>query len=440
MTYYIDAVNGSPAVPGTDPRAPRATYTDLSLQPGDTVLFRRGTVMRAPLERVSGAPGAPITYGAFGEGPAPVFSGSVPMTEAGDWREIRRNVWEYRPFFPDETCNFIFAKHGEGMRGGALRWSAEELRETGDWYDSRAGSRVSNISLAEDTGARVLLYFEGNPVENTDMLELVPYGGRKLSRNVSYTAVEDLAFWGSGVHALAGGARHTAVRRCAFGFIGGAVWSKALKIRFGNAIEFWDFGEDILVEDCYFNNIYDSCITHQGGADCTPAQDLVMRGNLFLNYGMAAYEGRDRVSVRSSFTDNLCFAAGGGFTGLGDLVPRRSEIYPRPMGHHVFLWRQEQATENGAFLMENNVFGEATGAAVYSVSSAAADSQQTQKNNRYAMTPEALCCRKSGTDYSAAEWLAGKEEGAVWETRSADALIAAWFARTGVDSLNIPLQ
>lgn len=99
------------------------------------------------------------------------------------------------------------------------------------------------------------------------------------------------------------------VRRCSFIFIGGAVWNRQLRIRFGNAIEFWEYGENILIEDCYFNNIYDSCITEQGSDNCQPAKNLVMRNNLFINYGMGAYEGRDRMLVDSVFENNLCIYA-----------------------------------------------------------------------------------------------------------------------------------
>jgi aryl-alcohol dehydrogenase-like predicted oxidoreductase len=59
--------------------------------------------------------------------------------------------------------------------------------------------------------------------------------------------------------------KSTVFRNCDFRFIGGAVWHRGQRIRFGNAIEFWDGASDNTVEGCLFDNIYDSGVTHQGG-------------------------------------------------------------------------------------------------------------------------------------------------------------------------------
>ena len=88
MIYYIDRIHGQGD--GTSPQHPRADYRDLALMPGDTVLFRRGTVMRERLITVSGAPGAPITYGAYGEGEPPCFIGSVALCHEEDWNVSAR--------------------------------------------------------------------------------------------------------------------------------------------------------------------------------------------------------------------------------------------------------------------------------------------------------------------------------------------------------------
>ena len=81
MTYYIDLNHGGPTADGTTPETARLTYTDLELKPGDTVLFKRGGFIRDCLYRQAGEPGAPITYGAYGEGENPVFCGSVDVSD-----------------------------------------------------------------------------------------------------------------------------------------------------------------------------------------------------------------------------------------------------------------------------------------------------------------------------------------------------------------------
>ena len=427
MIYYIDPMHGRDDADGASPAQARRSEVGLTVLPGDTVLFRRGSVVRGELHTVAGTPGAPVRYGAYGEGRRPVFCGSVDVSDPALWHEVRPNVWRCSAPLTTEVCNFIF----DGDRcGGTLRWSPEELTEPGDWYDTRMGSAEGQKT---DAPGEVLLYSLGNPGTAYTHLECAVWGARTVVRNQSDTELCDLIFFGSGVHAAAsGGAARVAFRRCAFLFIGGAVWNLERRIRFGNAIEFWERGEDILIEDCYFDQIYDSCITEQGSEKCEPAKNIVMRRNLFLNYGMAAYEGRDRMTVNCRFEDNVCAFAGGGFSALGDTKPRNSEIYPQPMGHHLFFWRITAPSEGGGFAVEGNVFGRATGAAAYDIIAPEAQSQMTFARNRYAMPHGALLAHLSGTNYSTdsfAAFAAATGETGTCAPGEVDDAIGRWFER-----------
>lgn len=424
MIYYIDPVNGSDRLDGSSPERARKSYLTLDVKPGDSILFRRGSFIRDCLYCVEGAPGAYVSYGAYGEGANPVFCGSADVSDPDDWVEVSPNVWEYKKELSTEVCNFIF---DNGRIGATLRWDEDKLVAPGDWYDSRIGMGDHS---SEPVAQRVLLYSVGNPGRVRSHIECVLYGKRCLVQNKSYTAFSDLCFYGSGVHGLSGGAHHVRVERCSFLFIGGAVWNRGLRIRFGNAIEFWNIGDDILIEDCYFNNIYDSCITQQGGENTTPAHRLVMRRNLFVDYGMAAYEGRDRMPVDCEFSDNICLYAGGGFAAFGDTIPRNSEIYPQPMGHHLFIWRITAPSDGGSFTVKNNIFCEATGAAIYSIIDDGANAQLKLSGNRYYTTNRELLCRFGDRSYSADELGSFGDEGAVFEKPDIDALIGDWFGRS----------
>lgn len=439
MIYYIDPHYGTAGADGLSPEKARTTYTDLALQPGDTVLFRRGSFIRDILYRTAGAPGAPITYGAYGEGENPVFCGSVDVSDPEMWEEIRPCIWQYKGTLENEVCNFIY---DNGRIGGTLRWEEDFLCAQGDWYDSSMG--YSEQSMGEKKPQRVLVWSDGNPGKVYSHIECAIWGKRWMAVNRDWTITEDLCFRGSGVHGMAGGADNVIIRRCSFCFIGGAVWNRQLRIRFGNAIEFWDHGENILIEDCYFNNIYDSCITHQGSAKCLPAKNLVMRNNLFIGYGMGAYEGRDRMSIDSSFTDNICIGAGAGFSGFGDTSPRNSEIYPQPMGHHVFMWRIPNPTEGGCLEFARNRFYDATGAAMYAIIGKEADAQMDLHDNVYWTTNETLFQHAGGRSYSPAQFDAYLQEyrdpGSVWaEAPDLTGEAEAWFARTGVSRNGTPL-
>ena len=78
-TYYIDSATGNNANAGTSTSTPFKSLTalnNLALNPGDTVLLARGTSYADQLTvKHSGASGSPITFGAYGEGAAPVIKG-----------------------------------------------------------------------------------------------------------------------------------------------------------------------------------------------------------------------------------------------------------------------------------------------------------------------------------------------------------------------------
>lgn len=150
QTYYIDPRNGNDHKAGTSPDRPLKTYTNLDLLPGDTVLFKRGSVIRDMLHTRNGTEGAPITYGAYGDGPKPAFLGSVAANNPECWVEERPSIWRYTGELPGEVCNLVF-KDGESCglpaattaaQAGNLRYALEDLKHPGEWHYTSVGAVV----------------------------------------------------------------------------------------------------------------------------------------------------------------------------------------------------------------------------------------------------------------------------------------------------------
>ena len=400
-TYYVDAQGGSEHADGLSPESAIKDYRAIDARAGDRILFRRGGFMRDTLDTLEGEAGAPITYGAWGEGAAPIFCLSVDLGSPSDWKDEGGDVWSCTRELPGEIGNLIF----DGDRCEAtLRWSRDGLVAQGDFFDEAFGGRE-----IRPEGARLLLFSKGNPATVFSGIEAAAYSSRRISKLKSHTVYEDLEFINSGVHALQGRGVDITVRRCAFRRIGGCVWSPELRVRFGNGVELWNIAEDVTVEDCVFENIYDSCVTHQGGAEVLPARRFICRRNRFDTYGMAAFEYRDRLPIDSSFTDNICERAGCGFAMRGESLPRLSEIWPEPMGHHIFLWRIKSATEGGSLLISRNRFGSApVGAAIYSIISPEAEAQIVLRDNLYERSNPVLSVFFGGRVYT---------DGAAWQSR-----------------------
>jgi len=364
--WYVDPVSGDDANDGMESSRPVRTYASRDIAAGDTVLFKHGSVIRERLHTRSGQPGQPVRYGAYGDGDDPVFLGSVAANDPGAWREVRAKVWRYTGAPASEVCNLVF---DGGKACGTLRWELKELREPGDWHDTSfgQGSAAESAGGSAWHGTELYLCSETNPALAWSGIECVLWGERKLVDG-RHLILEDIRFENAGVHGYQQfGAEDVTIRRCAFRFIGGAVWHRQQQIRFGNAIEFWDGARDITVEHCRFDNIYDSGVTHQGGGTTHIPERLYLRHNQFSNCGMAAYECREP-SREVYFEYNTCQDAGCGFSMLGVTPPRQSEIWPQPMGHHIFIWRIDPGTQPGVVHIRHNTFGDAPhGAAIYSI-------------------------------------------------------------------------
>ena len=166
---------------------------------------------------------------------------------------------------------------------------------------------------------------------------------------------------------------------CDFDYIGGAVWSLKDRIRFGNAIEFWDGAENIEIRGCKFDNIYDSAATTQGRREFR-AVNVVIADNVFSRYGMAACEVRDVMPERTVFSGNICEIGDGGFSSLFDGEVRGSEIYPEPMGHHLFFWRIDRPTPGGGIEITGNRFSATKMSGPYARISPEAAAQMLDRN------------------------------------------------------------
>ena len=420
-TYYIDACEGSNLNSGLSKSDALADDTAINVRPGDTVLYKRGSVFRGRMNNVSGEAGEEITYSAYGEGEAPVFCGSVSAADESIWTEYKKNIWSCTPPVNDEVTNIVF---DDGKSYGAFCWSMDDLKNQGDFYDECLGFKINGKPIYENH--KVYVYSHENPAKAYKSLELCLFADRIAANNGHDMIIENVKFLNCGVHVIAGegASRNLLIRNCVFENIGGGVWDKDKKIRYGNCIEFWDVGENIEVTNCLFNNVYDSAVTHQGMEDCKCAENLNFHHNVFIKCGMAAYEQRDKLPVNSCFTDNICVDAGEGFSKLGEEMPRFSEIWPQPMGHHIFLWRIEDADDECSLRIKNNIFYNAPyGAAIYSIISQTAEDKTDIDSNVYYTENKELLMRWHGENYKSFDEIKSFDKNGVYKKTDIDSIV-----------------
>lgn len=134
--YFVDASNGRDSNSGLSPAEAWQSVRQVNstaLKPGDVVRFKAGEIWRESLQAKSGAPGQPITFTSYGEGPKPALYASVDLAAPDIWTDLGNNIWatkadswdNYRPhatFAPgdwnifcdgDARATLAASKHGE---------------------------------------------------------------------------------------------------------------------------------------------------------------------------------------------------------------------------------------------------------------------------------------------------------------------------------------
>lgn len=339
MIYYVDSGCEIVGNDGLTPDNPLQNIDKTKFVSGDTVLFKRGTVIKTPLFLPSGEPGKPITYGAYGEGKNPVVNPSLQVGDRDLWYEKYPQIWCYKCELPSEICNIVF---NDGESFGNLRWSISDLKNDGEWTCDALGYSMWN--LPHNGNGTLYLATKGNPADVYNSIELVFWGVKQLVTAQHDVVIENLIFEKSGVHGFAAShAERIKIINCKFRCIGGGVFDLENKVRLGNAIEFWNGARDCLVEGCVFEDIYDSGVTHQGNSSDQIPERIVFRHNSFTRCGLAAYEWRGPISKDIVFEHNKCMEAGGVFTMQGESKPRRTETFENISACvFVLIWCKEE--------------------------------------------------------------------------------------------------
>lgn len=91
--YYVSP-KGSDKNNGTSEKSPFQTINKINcliLNPGDKILFQRGGIYRGETKiKSSGTIDSPITFGAYGTGPLPILSGTVPIKK---WKKYKGAIY-----------------------------------------------------------------------------------------------------------------------------------------------------------------------------------------------------------------------------------------------------------------------------------------------------------------------------------------------------------
>lgn len=339
--YYVDYTAGSDANPGTSPTQAWQTIAKVNaaaLQPGDSVLFKRGCIWRERLIAKSGNSTGYVTYAAYGEGDKPIIALSKQENSTTDWTYYGNNLWiNNDSAFNVDVGNIIF---NNGELCGQKRNSLAKVTAQGDFIYDFANDRIA-------------LYSTTNPASFYSNIECALNTSSIILSNSQYVIIENLDIRYTARHGIScENVQNIIIRNNDFSFIGGGDQNNDYGIRLGNAIQFWNSNRDCSVYGNRIDQVYDAGITSQGSG-VSEVRNLKIYNNIVTKceYAFEYFYSNSASIVDGVYVVNNTFALSGG--GWGH--------FQRWDGRNGTLL--ELSTNNattGNFYIQNNILYKAT--------------------------------------------------------------------------------
>lgn len=276
------------------------------LNHGDKVLIKRGTTMQCNNVKLYtnnfGLKKCDFVYvGAYGSGDDPILTNHKELSRTRLVKYVD-NIY-YVDLSTDGTnsnIGFIYDPKQDEIYGNRV-FEMGKLENYMDFY-------------VEDNK----LYIYSKELESIPENMCLALGNNIMTCDAN-TIYENLHFTLGGIHGLAttkDANFNIIVKNCMFSKIGGSQLSGTT--RYGNGFEIYGDGYDIQVQNCIFEDIYDTGVTFQG-ENCT-FKNCSFNHNVFRRCGQACENWCDNKTagegyINCTFNDNLCLLSGHGFGG-----------------------------------------------------------------------------------------------------------------------------
>ncbi len=333
-TWYVSEQNGNDDNDGSSPQKAIKTIDGMNarreqFEVGDAVLFERGGVYRGYFMARDG-----VSYGAYGTGEKPCLYGSRRNLAKVEWKKTEmENIWKCEGGTSD-IGNLIF-EHGKHI-GVKKLVELKSVRRNFDFY--------------YEDGDLYLYFDKGNPADHFQSIE----GGEKSCviqlpyKGQHNTVIENVTVKYAGAHGIgADQTKNCTIRNCEIGWIGGSKQGKT--VRYGNGIEFWAACDNMLVENCWIYQCYDTGFTFQTSAGGGAELNITFRNNLVeccwysTEMWNCGKEGTDNRIENILLEGNLMRFAGYGWG---------AQRYDPVNASHMFNMSRQAKN----FVVKNNIF------------------------------------------------------------------------------------
>ena len=254
--YYVSP-NGNDNNDGKTPATAWKTLDNVLLsafllKEGDAILLERGGVYRLNSAFVCKSG---ITYGAYGKGNKPVIYGSSTNYAWGKlWEPSnKKNVWKLN--LEKSDAGIIVFDHGKAV--GSKKTNVSSLKTEGDFYHNID----DGLLYLYVEGAYPNVKYESIEIGTDTNIMTIP----QKSKNIT---IDNLSLKYSGAHGISvsANASNIKITNCEIGWIGGSYFDPIAKpgARYGNGIQFWLSCENMVVDNCWIYQVYDTGFSYQG--------------------------------------------------------------------------------------------------------------------------------------------------------------------------------
>lgn len=349
MKWYVDPINGDNSNSGHSITSPLKDLSNFEykgvsepvLHHGDKIFIKRGTTLQCKnvklyannfeLQRHDY-----VYVGAYGFGDDPILTHHKILE--------RKNLAKYvdNIYYVDLTIDGITSGfEGTGSNIGFIYDAKKDVIYGNRLFELGELNEFMDFYIADDK-----LYIYAEALESIPVEMILPLGNPIMSCDAN-TIYENLHFTLGGSHGLAttqDGNYNIIVQNCKFDKLGGSKLSGVT--RYGNGFEIFGDGYDIQVQNCIFEDIYDTGVTYQGTN--VTFENCSFNNNLFKRCYQACENWcnnpeKGKGYINCTFNNNICLLSGYGFGGKG-----------RESGYHFIL--SNTNCENTDITIKNNIF------------------------------------------------------------------------------------
>ena len=356
---YVSS-DGDDGNDGLSESTPWRTLRKLSegLPAGGTGLLRRGDVFYGQLKVPAGpSPDSPTTIDAYGTGPAPEVCGyKIPKRDASVWKQVGDKLWQI-----DLSDHSRFDGNHETDNG-----NVGFLLVDGRFFGRKSSYKKKQTPSEQwgfvDDYKCLTVWSEENPAAAAKDIRIAVK--MHLAIPGSNTEVRNVVFRGTGSHGLnSTDPSHLRVSGCSFLELGGSYLEPKPEwggTRYGNGVQIWRGGSDVVVTNCVFADIYDVAFTMQGPNPIRSWEDVsvvdCVMNRCTQSYELWASKCGPGIGLKGcTFVRNRCVDTGRGWAY--DVRPDKANATP------LLMYAME--TPVCDVLVKDNVFVNSRGALVF---------------------------------------------------------------------------